>query len=140
MPGTLSTVQQICTLQLLVLAAAGSCSWWCSHPWKERKTAPLGVIHEKLMVPKLSFAVTLTRPLLQDSSVLQQVGPDPLLVDLPPVAWLQPPAFGNSLPSVVEWLPVPPHDLLLVSCYSPVVCSSLGQQRLRLPQSVTKNP
>ncbi|KAL3157576.1 hypothetical protein ABBQ32_012027 [Trebouxia sp. C0010 RCD-2024] len=44
----------------------------------------------------------------------EQVGPDPFLVDLPPVAWLQPQAFGNSLPSVVEWLPVPPHDLLLV--------------------------
>lgn len=47
-----------------------------------------------------------------------QVEEGPLLVDLPPVAWLQPPAFGDSLPSVVEWLPVTPHDLLLVSAYS----------------------
>ncbi len=37
-----------------------------------------------------------------------------LLVDLPPVAWLQASAMGGSLPCVVEWLPVPPHDLLLV--------------------------
>ena len=38
----------------------------------------------------------------------------PLLVEVPPVAWLESGAVGGSLPSVVEWLPVPPHDLLLV--------------------------
>jgi len=37
-----------------------------------------------------------------------------LLVEVPPVAWLQASAMGGSLPCVVEWLPVAPHDLLLV--------------------------
>ena len=54
--------------------------------------------------------------------MLQQVAEDPLLVDLPAVAWLQPQAFGNSLPSVVEWLSVSPHDLLLVSHYLNTRC------------------
>ena len=66
------------------------------------------------------------RKLLYSGAVLQEKPHgehSPLLVELPPVAWLQPQAFGNSLPSVVEWLPVPPHDLLLVnpcSCCRPL--------------------
>ena len=52
-------------------------------------------------------------------AIVLQEGPherhSPLQVELPPVAWLQPQAFGGSLPSVVEWLPVSPHDLLLVN-------------------------
>lgn len=44
-----------------------------------------------------------------------QVEGSPLQVELPAVAWLGPQAFGGSLPSVVEWLPVCPYDLLLVS-------------------------
>ena len=45
-----------------------------------------------------------------------------LLVEVPPVAWLQASAMGGSLPCVVEWLPVPPHDLLLVLAFSlPVI-------------------
>lgn len=119
--------QQICTMQLLVLAAGGAVI-----RGKKEKSTPLGMIHENLMVnpsfPHSHPCYTSAPGLL----VLQQVGPDPFLVDLPPVAWLQPQAFGNSLPSVVEWLPVPPHDLLLVSCYSPVVCASLGLQGVDL--------
>lgn len=56
-------------------------------------------------------------------SVVLQEGPheehSPLQAELAPVAWLRPQAFGGSLPSVVEWLPVLPHDLLLVN-----LCSS----------------
>jgi len=44
-----------------------------------------------------------------------------LLVEVPPVAWLQASAMGGSLPCVVEWLPAPPHDLLLVLAFSPPV-------------------
>ena len=53
-----------------------------------------------------------TPALLQEGP---QVEGSPLQVELPAVAWLGPQAFGGSLPSVLEWLPVPPHDLLLVS-------------------------
>lgn len=61
-----------------------------------------------------------------------QVEGSPLQVELPAVAWLGPQAFGGSLPSVVEWLPVPPHDLLLVD---PLLllflwCSPLALQRI----------
>ena len=49
-----------------------------------------------------------------------------LLVGVPPVAWLQAGAMGGSLPCVVEWLPVAPHDLLLVipPCLS-VMCAAV---------------
>ena len=46
------------------------------------------------------------------------------MVEADPVAWLQAQAWGNSLPSVLEWLPVPPHDLLLVLLLLPRPCPS----------------
>lgn len=54
-----------------------------------------------------------------------------LLVGVPPVAWLQARAMGGSLPCVVEWLPVAPHDLLLVTppclsvMYAAVLCRAV---------------
>ncbi|DBB09914.1 TPA: hypothetical protein ACH3X3_001521 [Trebouxia sp. C0006] len=58
-----------------------------------------------------------------------------LLVEVPPVAWLQASAMGGSLPCVVEWLPVPPHDLLLVGFWD----GSLAVVRLQ-PSSAPSTP
>ena len=41
----------------------------------------------------------------------------PLVLSLPPVAALASAALGGSMPSVVDWLPAAPHDLLLVGCW-----------------------
>ena len=41
----------------------------------------------------------------------------PLVVALPPVAAASSAALGGSMPSVVEWLPAAPHDLLAVGCW-----------------------
>lgn len=38
----------------------------------------------------------------------------PLVLSLPPVAAVNSAALGGSMPSVVDWLPAKPHDLLAV--------------------------
>ena len=68
-------------------------------------------------------AFSLEHAIICSNTVDLQAGPqdksdsgqyEALVVELPPVAWLQSNAMGGSLPCVVEWLPVVPHDLLLV--------------------------
>ena len=75
-------------------------------------TSPVGVVVTAAGATAIHDGEACSRALVLQEG--PQVDPGPLLLELPPVAWLQAQAFGNSLPSVVEWLPVPPHDLLLV--------------------------
>jgi len=53
----------------------------------------------------------------QQQQQQQQQAEGPLVLSVPPVAFASSAALGGSMPSVVDWLPAAPHDLLAVGCW-----------------------
>ena len=47
----------------------------------------------------------------------RQAASGPVVLSIPPVATATSAALGGSMPSVVDWLPAAPHDLLAVGCW-----------------------
>ncbi len=74
----------------------------------------------------------------QPTAAAAQLGPQsgaaagPLVLSLPPVAAVSSAALGGSTPSVIDWLPTAPYDLLAVGCWDGSVAVfklAPGQQR-----------